>query len=194
MPLTLRARRLAPAAASLVAGLAGIAGSLVIVVATLLPTRLAAESRPLPSGAFAFELEVVVPAPPERAFDAFTRETLAWWDHHFSENPKSLHFDTRPGGGFVEVFDEAGNGAWHATVITVDRPKRLRFVGPLGLAGNAIDMVHTLDFEPVESGTRVKLAVHAAGEVQEGWPATVEGVWSHFLVERFLPYVTANPK
>ena len=183
MPHLLRDARFACAAAALALG-----------IAALLPERAGAEARPIPSGAFAFELEIVVPATPERAFDAFTRETLSWWDHRFSENPKALHFETRPGGGFVEIFDEAGNGAWHATVITVDRPKRLRFVGPLGLAGSAIEMTHTLDFEPVETGTRVKLALHAAGEVQEGWPATVEGVWRHFLVERFLPYMVAHPK
>jgi uncharacterized protein YndB with AHSA1/START domain len=180
-----RAARSASAAAAI---------ALVFGMGAAVAERASAETRSIPSGAFAFELEIVVPATPERAFDAFTRETLSWWDHRFSENPKALSFDTRPGGGFVEIFDEAGNGAWHATVITVDRPKRLRFVGPLGLAGSAIEMAHTLDFEPVETGTRVKLALHAAGEVQEGWPATVEGVWKHFLVERFLPYVVAHPK
>ena len=154
----------------------------------------AAETHSIPTGGFSFELQVVVPAQPERAFTAFTQETLRWWDHHFSKDPKALYFETKPGGGFIEIFDDAGNGAWHATVTYVDRPNRLRFVGPLGLAGTAIEIAHTLDFEPVEAGTRVKLSAHGVGEVHEGWPATVESVWRHFLVERFVPYVTAHPE
>jgi hypothetical protein len=65
-------------------------------------------------------------------------------------------------------------------------------VGPLGLAGNAIDMVHTLDFEPIDGGTRLRLAVQATGAIQAGWPQTVEGVWRHFLVERFRPHMAAR--
>lgn len=93
----------------------------------------------------------------------------------------------------MEAFDDKGNGAWHATVIYAERPKRLRFNGPLGLSGSAVDVVTSLDFEPTDRGTRVKLSVHAAGEYHKDWPAAVEGVWRHFLVERFLPYVTAHP-
>ena len=161
-------------------------------VALLALVPLRAEPKPVETGAFAFELEARVPVPPARAFDAFTRETLAWWDHHFSEHPKSLSFDARPGGGFVEVFDEAGNGAWHATVIYALRPRSLRFEGPLGLSGHAIDAVYSMAFEPVEGGTRVTLSARAAGEYDKSWPAAIEGVWRHFLVERFVPYVTAH--
>lgn len=168
---------------------------LILTAAYLLAISLAAaETRPVETGGFAFDLEATVGVPPARAFDAFTRETLSWWDHHFSERPKSLSFELRPGGGFVEVFDDAGNGAWHATVLFVERPKMLRFAGPLGLSGNAIDMVHTLKFEPVDKGTRIKLSVHATGEYDKSWPAAVESVWKHFLVERFVPYALAHPE
>ena len=175
-----------------VRALAAAAAILLGVVATH-PSQAMGETSSIPTGGFSFEIQVVVPVTPERAFEAFTRETLQWWDHHFSENPRALHFETKPGGGFIELFDDAGNGAWHATVTYVERPKRLRFVGPLGLAGNAIEIAHTLDFESAEGGTRVKLAAHAVGELREGWPGTVEAVWRHFLVEQFVPYVTAHP-
>jgi uncharacterized protein YndB with AHSA1/START domain len=160
----------------------------------LMPLAALAEPRALDLGGAAFDLEVEVPVPPERAFDAFTRETREWWDHHFSPSPKALHFETRPGGRFVEIFDDQGNGALHGTVIYVERPKRLRVRGPLGLSGNAVDLVFTLDFEPKEAGTRVTLSVHMAGESQKEWPTLVESVWRHFLVEQYVPYVTAHPK
>lgn len=143
-------------------------------------------------GGFSFELEVTVPATPERTFDAFTRETLEWWDHHFSEKPVGLYFETKPGGGFLEIFDEEGNGARHATVIYADRGKMLRFTGPLGMSGHALEMVHTLTFEPVKGGTRVALTVRGSGQLEQGWPEAVEGVWRHFLVERFKPHVEAT--
>ncbi len=155
-------------------------------------TPARAASKPPQVGGFSFDLEVVVAGSPEAAFDAFTLETKEWWDHHMSASPKELRFEPWPGGRFLEVFDDTGNGARHGEVIFAERGKRLRFTGPLGLSGHAIDLVCTLDFEPAEKGTKVKLEVRAAGEVQEGWAATVEQVWRHFLVERFEPYMASR--
>lgn len=146
----------------------------------------------LRTGSFGFDLEVTVPTTPDETWRAFTEETLEWWDYHFSEHPQKLSFDARPGGGFVEVFDDAGNGAWHATVILADRPRRLRFTGPLGLSGTAIDMVHSLELEPVPEGTKIKLTVHAVGEIPPSTGDVVRRVWNHFLVERFKPYLVGK--
>jgi uncharacterized protein YndB with AHSA1/START domain len=165
------------------------------LLALLLAAPLHAEPQVLQLAGFAFEVETVVAGTPEEAFEAFTAETLAWWDHHFAAHPRKLFFEPRPGGGFMEIFDDAGNGARHAEVIYAERPQELRFVGPLGLSGNAIDMVHTLTFKPdAAGGTRVHLAVHGFGEALPGIAATVEKVWQHFLVERFQPYMAAREK
>ena len=176
MPVFLRAaRRLAVA---------------IVLALFVLPSIPRAATRPLEVGGFAFDMEVTVPGAPLLAFDAFTQETIHWWDHHFSEKPQRLFFETWPGGGFIEVFDEdPAHGARHATVIYVDRGKEIRFTGPLGLSGHALVIVHTLKFEATETGTLLKLSVHATGEMDDGWPAAVEGVWNHFLVERFKPYM-----
>lgn len=163
-----------------------------VVLIAALGASEAGPVRTLRTGSFGFDLEVTVPTPPDVTWRAFTEETLEWWDHHFSEHPKKLSFDTRPGGGFVEVFDDEGNGAWHATVILVEKGKRLRFTGPLGLSGSAIDMVHSLELEAVPEGTRLKLAVHAVGEVPPSAGDLVRRVWNHFLVERFKPYLVAK--
>ena len=35
------------------------------------------------------------------------------------------YIEPRPGGGFIEIFDDEGNGVLHATVIYADRGKLL---------------------------------------------------------------------
>ncbi len=149
------------------------------------------EVRELSLGAFAFERELVVPGSPDVVYDAMTGDVSGWWDHTFSESPEQLVLEAKPGGRFYEAF-APGQGALHATVIYADRGKLLRFDGPLGLSGKALQMVHTFRFEPVGDSTRVTLEVHAAGELEDGWAEAVENVWRHFLVERFKPYVEAG--
>jgi hypothetical protein len=154
-----------------------------------------AEVKSLTIGGFEFSNAVTVPGTPEAVFDLFTGDISPWWDHHFVEKPNKLYIDPKPGGGFYEIFDDAGNGVLHATVIYADRGKALRMVGPLGLSGHPLDLVCSLDFEALEEGgTRVNLTVRAAGEIQEGWGAVVEEVWQHFLVEQFKPYAEAKLK
>jgi hypothetical protein len=152
-----------------------------------------AEMKSLTIGGFEFSNAITVPGTPEAVFDLFTGDISSWWDHHFVEKPKKLFIDPKPGGGFYEIFDDAGNGALHASVIYADRGKTLRMVGSLGFSGHPLDLVCSLDFEAIEDGgTRVKLTVRAAGEMQEGWGAAVEETWKHFLVEQFKPYAEAK--
>ena len=71
-------------------------------------------------------------------FDHLTGDISAWWDHSFSPNPYHLYIEARPGGGFYEIFDNAGDGAIHATVILAKRGEMFRMEGPLGLSGQAL--------------------------------------------------------
>jgi len=154
---------------------------------------LHAEPRPLATGAFAFGFSLTLPGTPEDIFGAITGDISPWWDHSFSEHPKQLYIEPRVGGGFYEVFDDAGNGVRHAVVTYVDRPKILRMEGPLGLAGNALQGVYTLAFEPAGSdSTTLALSVQVAGHVEESWGTLVESVWRHFLIERFKPYIESG--
>jgi hypothetical protein len=132
-----------------------------------------------------------VPGGPEDTFDAFV-DVDAWWDHRFSESPAQFHVEPRPGGGFFEIFDDGGNGVRHATVIVADRGKLLRMEGPLGMSGYALHMVYTLEFEGLEDSTRVRLDVRGAGELDPAWPGVIQGVWHHFLAERFLPFMAGE--
>ena len=81
----------------------------------------------------------------------------------------------------------------HAEVIFAQRGKLLRFDGPLGLSGHALQMVATYELAPAGAdSTRLDFSAHVSGEYEDAWPATVDGVWRLFLFERFKPYVEAG--
>ena len=142
---------------------------------------------------FSFDKEVTLPGTPEQIFDAATGDISGWWDHSFSEKPKKFFIEAKPGGGFLEIFDEEGNGVLHATVIYSQRGKMIRFDGPLGLSGRAVQIVTTYEFsESGKDSTLMKVSVHGSGEMEEGMPAIVEKVWEHFIFERFKPYIESG--
>ncbi len=106
-----------------------------------------------------------------------------------------MYIAAKPGGGFFEIFDEAGNGALHATVTYAQRGKALHFTGPLGLAAMKapVYMTHCFEFKDNGEGkTTISLRVAAVGELPDGMGAIVQRVWDHFLDEQFVPWVTAG--
>jgi hypothetical protein len=139
---------------------------------------------------FSFESQLTLPGKPEKIYDAITGDISGWWDHSFSDKPYKLYLEAKPGGGFYEIFNEKGDGVKHASVIYAERGKRIRFDGPLGLSGNAIQMVTTYEFSVQGAdSTLLKLSVHASGEIPTGSPELVQQVWHHFLFDRFKPFV-----
>lgn len=165
-----------------------------LMLCTLLPA-LHAETKEIKTAAFQIQQEVVIAAKPESVYDAATGDISAWWDHHMSEHPKKLYIEAKPGGCFCEIFDDAGNGAQHAVVIYADRGKILRFTGPLGFSGMAIDSVATYEFLPDPAGTKLRVTVNITDQIDEKTAQLVDGVWRHFIAERLKPYVEsgANP-
>ncbi len=140
--------------------------------------------------AYKISHDLRVPGKPEAIFDALTGDISGWWDHSFSEQPKALYIEPKPGGVFMEIFDDAGNGAQHATVIAADRGKLLRFEGPLGLSGKAVQLVSSFELTAVGSdSTHIKFELHGSGELNDKLINIVDGVWHHFLFEQFKPYI-----
>jgi hypothetical protein len=153
-------------------------------------SQVKAENRELQTGAFEVTHQLMLPGSPENIFDTVTGDISSWWDHSFSKKPMKFYIEPWPGGGFFEIFDEAGNGVKHAEVIFAGRGKILRFEGPLGLSGYAVKIVTTYDFESASGDfTLLKVTIKAAGEMEAGWAETVDQVWYHFLLERLKPYV-----
>ena len=145
-----------------------------------------------PAGGYTSVQSAKLPGTPEELYDAMTGDLLPWWDHTFSEHPKSLTLEPWVGGRFIEEFDDKGNGALHATVIYAERPKLLRYDGPLGLSGRAVNFVVTYEFTEESDSTTVKVTAQRSGQIDEEWANIVDGVWHHFLIERFKPYVESG--
>jgi len=141
---------------------------------------------------FTIEHEIVLPGSPVEVYDAVTGDISPWWDHHLSEKPKKLYIDAHPGGGFYEIFNDAGDGMLHATVIRADRGKKLQFTGPLPFAGKVVDFAVTYDLAPDPGGTKFHLTANLAGQVPDGAEKAADGVWRHFLVERLKPYLESD--
>jgi uncharacterized protein YndB with AHSA1/START domain len=162
-----------------------------LLLVALIP-NLRAETKEIKTAAFQIQQEVVIAAKPEAVYDAATGDISAWWDHHMSEHPKKLYIEAKPGGCFCEIFDDAGNGAQHAVVIYADRGKMLRFTGPLGFSGMAIDSVTTYEFLPDSAGTKLRVTVNITGQIDEPTAQLVDGVWRHFIAERLKPYIESG--
>ncbi|MDH3930861.1 MAG: hypothetical protein OET16_01420 [Chromatiales bacterium] len=137
---------------------------------------------------FHFVLEAELPGDVSFAYALVTGDVSGWWDHTFSENPLRLYVDARPGGGFYEIFDEAGNGVEHARVIFARPGEKLTLAGPLGFSGWATEIVFTYEFETIETGSLLRLTVNGSGQMNEGWADSVEAVWRHFIFEQLVPY------
>jgi uncharacterized protein YndB with AHSA1/START domain len=138
---------------------------------------------------FTIEQEIVLPGNPVEVYDAVTGDITGWWDHHFTATPKRLYIEARPGGGFYEIFNDAGDGVLHATVIYAERGKRLRYTGPLAFSGEVADFAVTYDLAADPGGTRFHLTVNVAGQLPDGVEKVADGVWHHFLFERLKPYL-----
>jgi hypothetical protein len=147
-----------------------------------------AEFAPHSMGGYTVLQTATLKGAPEALFDAMTGDILPWWDHHFSEKPLALRLEPWAGGKFIEEFDDRGNGALHATVIYCERGKMIRFDGPLGTSGRAINMVTTYEYTPQGDSTEVKVTVNISGQIDEEHASRVDGVWRHFLIEAFKPY------
>lgn len=165
---------------------------LMILFAFAVPKSSRSETKELKTGAFQVQQELVLPAPPDAVYDAITGDISGWWDHSFTEHPKRLFIEAKPGGGFWEIFDDSGNGVLHATVIYANRGKTLRFRGPLGFSGQAVDVVTTYDLSPDPAGTKLHLTCNVSGQMEDGEDKIVEAVWHHFLFERLKPYIESG--
>lgn len=169
--------------------------SLLLVSVGLSPSFLLAEVRDSDTYSFTVVQKVRLECPPEVAWNAFTGDVSGWWDHSFSGSPARFILEARPGGSFIELFDDQENGVEHARVTFVQAPERLHFSGPLPFNGLAMTMHHIVSFQPLTgddgevAATEVIVTVNAFGKLEAGWDAAVDGVWHHFLVERLKPFI-----
>lgn len=163
----------------------------IVLLLLLLPVGTAfGETAPMSTPGYTIENAVVVPRSPEAVFDTMTGDISPWWDHTLSKNPVKLWIEPRPGGMFLEQFDEQGNGARHAVVTVADRGRLLRLEGPYGLTGQAVTMVTTLTYEARgQDSTRVACRCNITGQINAEVASIVDKTWQHFLFERLKPFL-----
>lgn len=143
-----------------------------------------------PIAALSIHVETLLPGTPEWVYDAITGDVSEWWDHRYTKEPHRFVLEPHPGGHFIEIFNEHGDGAVHANVIWAERGERMRFVGPLGFSGQPTEIVTTFDFTPVGAdSTHLAVEVNAMGPMNAEQQSALRRVWRHFILDRFEPYV-----
>jgi uncharacterized protein YndB with AHSA1/START domain len=141
-------------------------------------------------GVLQLEQEVVVDAPPERVFDALTKDVSAWWGepHMYDEaRARDIRLDPVVGGHFYEDWGH-GEGALYATVTLLRRPERLRMSGSMGMSG-AVAGVIDFRLTPQGKSTVLRFSHRAVGEVTEETRTGYREGWRVLLTERLKAFV-----
>ena len=143
-----------------------------------------------------FAFDVTVPGDSLSVYRTFAGDVTPWWDHYFSpEKPYKMFIEAKPGGGFYEYFDAEGNGVKHAEVTIALPGKLLRMEGPLGLTGQAMHGVYSLEFSGKGTdSTKIAFSTNLSGQIDKNVGNIVEQVWRHFLISRFKPFVEGRLK
>lgn len=107
-------------------------------------------------------VEFAVDAPPEHAFDVWTRRTRLWWPptHTISGRPEEIVFEPHPGG---RIFERSPSGEEHpwGEVLDWEPPARVRYLWHLFFDRSEATEVE-VTFRGRDGGTAVRLE-------QRGW-------------------------
>ena len=145
----------------------------------------------------AVRTEIVVSAPPERAFEVFTTGIGSWWppEHHIlSAELAEIVFEPRAGGNIYDVGVDGSECRW-ARVLDYDPPDRVIFSWDISLNWELEpDPARTSEIEVTfaalgDGRTRVSLEHRHLDRHGDGWEAMRDAVadpkgWRHGL-ERF---------
>jgi hypothetical protein len=136
-----------------------LSAGVVFWLLALAGSSLQAERKELKTEVFLVQRELVLPASQEAVFDAVTGDIRSWWDHSFllGASRRNSSSSQSPAAASREIRNDRGDGVLHATVTYCERGKTVRFGGPLGFSGQAVDVVTTYQFLPDPAGTKLRL-------------------------------------
>jgi len=140
-------------------------------------------------------VELVVPCPPDRAFDYFTHDIGRWWPlatHSVGrERARDVRFEPRPGGQLLESLADGSESAWGR--VEVWRPGEcVRFTWHPGRDAATAQWVEVA-FAANPAGTKVTLTHGGWERLGDAADATRGGYatgWRLVLGERFGQYCT----
>ena len=140
------------------------------------------------------EQEVTIAAPPERVFEALTSEVAAWWGapYLYSEAAQNIILEPKLGGRFYEDWGD-DEGILYATVTGIKRAERLELTGPMGMGG-AVQGFISIQLEPKEAVTVVRLSHRATGEVTAETKANYGQGWQDLLEVRLKAFVETGQR
>ena len=144
----------------------------------------------------AIVVEIVVPCPPSRAFEYFTRDIAQWWPlatHSVGgAEAVGVAFEPRAGGRIVETLPDRSESVWGG--VTCWEPGgRIRFSWHPGRPPADATTVE-VTFAAHEGGTRVTLT-------HDGWDRRADGVtvregyvggWQIVFADRFGRYCASR--
>ena len=137
------------------------------------------------------ELEISIDAPLDRVWKAITVDAGAWWpkDFYIGGAPKGYHVEPKLGGRVYEDWGD-GNGLLWATVIGLDAPNWIHFVGYLAppYAGPAINMLR-LELKSVGRKTILQLSDTVSGKVDAAAQAHMRDGWITLYDKSMKTYV-----
>ena len=137
---------------------------------------------------------VVVPLPPEAAFELFTDRFSEWWpkdSHHIADaDAADVFLDARAGGRWYERAEDGSECDW-GQVLEIERPSRILLAWHLTpewqFDPNPENATHVeVTFDAGENGTRVTLT-HSGFEVHGETGAAMresvggDGGWTHLM-------------
>lgn len=144
------------------------------------------------------QLEVVVQARPDVAYETFARDLPRWWDaaHSWSGDSANLSLDPRAGGCFCEKLP-GGGSVKHGEVIFARPGSLLRLDAALGpFQEMAVQGVLSFRFEPDGQATRVTVHYRVFGLIPAE-PATLAPHVNTMLegqMHRFRDHVATTRK
>lgn len=137
------------------------------------------------------EVEVKINADRKVVWDAMVNQTTNWWRKDFcTKESRGFHIEPRIGGRMYEDRGD-GNGLIWATVIGMDAPKSILFVGYLTAQfGGPAHTMFEFSLEPVDDDAtllRISDTIFGnvneslAGQMDQGWRQLFEGALKEYV-------------
>jgi uncharacterized protein YndB with AHSA1/START domain len=143
---------------------------------------------------FQIELEFTLTASCEAVFKALTQDVDRWWVFRVVEGISVMRLDPKVGGLFAEE-NASGDGRLWGTVEFIERNRRLRLRGPLGM-NTAVDSVYSFMLQPHEGATLLQIEHRAIGDIAHDMGQAHHDGWISLVIEHLKPFVereTAAP-
>jgi hypothetical protein len=139
------------------------------------------------------EQRILLQAPPEQVFAAFTGGVDSWWSRRESADSQ-VFLEPAINGRFYEAFSPAGEGVLYGIVTYSKRDVELRLQGTAEfgqqMAGTFIGDSHLCaTFAEQETDTLMYLTHNVAGAVDEEAAERIRLSWRQLLDQHFQPYV-----